>query len=106
MQNFCYFQDSWTIFYRLPLQELIEGVLSNSNGLQRKHQSLQGQFYALSFYRSQNVLWRSKFFEPAQKFDAFSASSKTFVLAQKPTLLNANHLFVLWKMFVTATTCE
>ena len=25
--------------------------------------------YALSFYRSQNVLCRSKFFEPAQKFD-------------------------------------
>ena len=25
--------------------------------------------YALSFYRSQNVLSRSKFFEPAQKFD-------------------------------------
>ena len=25
-------------------------------------------FYALSFYRSQNVLCRSKFFEPAQKF--------------------------------------
>ena len=24
---------------------------------------------ALSFYRYQNVLWRSKFFEPAQKFD-------------------------------------
>ena len=24
---------------------------------------------ALSFYRSQNVLYRSKFFEPAQKFD-------------------------------------
>ena len=25
--------------------------------------------YALSFYRSQNVLCRSKFLEPAQKFD-------------------------------------
>ena len=24
---------------------------------------------ALSFYKSQNVLWRSKFFEPAPKFD-------------------------------------
>ena len=26
-------------------------------------------FYALSFYRSQNVLCWSKYFEPAQKFD-------------------------------------
>jgi hypothetical protein len=33
----------------------------------------------------------------------FSAISKTFVLAQKPILLNANHLFVWHKMFVTAT---
>ena len=29
------------------------------------------------------------------------ASSKTFDLAQKPILLNANHLFVWHKMFVT-----
>ena len=34
---------------------------------------------------------------------AFSASSKTFVLAQKPILLNAKHLFVWHKMFVTTT---
>ena len=37
---------------------------------------------------------------------AFSASSKTFVPAQKPILLNANHLFVWHKMFVTATICK
>ena len=37
---------------------------------------------------------------------AFSASSKTFVLAQKPILLIANHLFVWHKMFATATICE
>ena len=34
---------------------------------------------------------------------AFRASSKTFVPAQKLILLNANHLFVWHKMFVTAT---
>ena len=32
--------------------------------------------------------------------------SKTFVPAQKPILLNANHLFVWHKMFVTATICK
>jgi len=37
---------------------------------------------------------------------AFSASSKTFVPGQKPILLNANHLFVWHKMFVTATICK
>ena len=31
---------------------------------------------------------------------AFSASSETFVPAQKPILLNANHLFVWHKIFV------
>ena len=37
---------------------------------------------------------------------AFSASSKTFVLAQKTILLNANHLVVWNKMFVTCTIYE
>ena len=36
----------------------------------------------------------------------FSASSKLFMLALKPILLNANPLFVWHKMFVTATMCR
>ena len=40
-----------------------------------------------------------------KNLNAFRASSKPFVLAQKPILLNANHLFVWHKMFVTATIC-
>ena len=56
--------------------------------------------YALSFYRSQNALCRSKFFEPAQKFECFSA--------QKTILLNANHLFKLfighWPNFCSLMT--
>ena len=47
-----------------------------------------------------------KCFGPAKNLTAFSASSKPFVLAQKPILLNANHLFVWHKMFVTATICK
>ena len=42
-------------------------------------------------------------FEPAQNLTEFSVSSKTFVPAQNPILLNANHLFVWHKMLVTAT---
>ena len=56
--------------------------------------------HALSFYRSQNVLSLPK------KLTAFSASSKPFLLALKPILLNANHLFVWHKMFVTGTICK
>ena len=55
---------------------------------------------ALSFYRPQNVLSQPK------NLTAFSASSKNFVLTQKSILLNANHLFVWQKMFVTATKCK
>ena len=37
---------------------------------------------------------------------AVSASSKSFVLAQKPILMNANHRFVWHKMVVTTTICK
>ena len=37
---------------------------------------------------------------------AFSASSKTYVPAQKSILLNANNLLVRHKMFVTAKICK
>ena len=46
------------------------------------------------------------FLSQPKNLTAFSASSKTFVPAQKPILLNANHLFVWHKMFVTATICK
>ena len=46
------------------------------------------------------------FLNQPKNLTAFSASSKTFVPAQKLILLNANHLFVWHKMFVTATTCK
>ena len=49
------------------------------------------------FCAGPNVLSQSK------NLAAFSDSSKTFVPAQKPILLNANHLIVWHKMFVTAT---
>ena len=46
------------------------------------------------------------FLSQPKNLTAFSASSKAFVPAQKPILLNANHLFVWPKMFVTATICK
>jgi hypothetical protein len=46
------------------------------------------------------------FLSQPKNFTAFSASSKTFMPAQKPILLNANHLFVWHKMFVTGTICK
>ena len=39
------------------------------------------------------------FLSQPKNLTAFSASSKSFVLAQKTILLNANHLFVWHKMF-------
>ena len=42
------------------------------------------------------------FLSQPKNLTAFSASSKTFVPAQKPILLNANHLFVWHKKFEPA----
>jgi len=50
-----------------------------------------------TFCAGPNILSQPK------KLTAFSASSKTLVLAKKTILLNANHFFVWHKMFVTAT---
>ena len=52
------------------------------------------------FCAGPNILCQPK------NLSAFSASSRTFVLAQKPILLNANHLFVWHKSFVTVTICK
>jgi hypothetical protein len=46
------------------------------------------------------------FLSQHKNLNAFSASSKTFVPAQKPILLNENHFFVWQKMFVTGTMCK
>jgi hypothetical protein len=46
------------------------------------------------------------FLSQPKNLTAFSASSKTFVLAQKSILLNANHLFGWHKMFVPGTICK
>ena len=46
------------------------------------------------------------FLSQPKNLTAFSASSKTFVPAQKTILLNANHLFDRHKMFVTARICK
>ena len=46
------------------------------------------------------------FLSKPKTLTAFSASSKPFVPAQKSILLNANHLFVWHKMFVSATICK
>ena len=49
---------------------------------------------------------RPNFMSLPKNLTAFSTYSKTFVPAQKPILLTANHLFVWYKIFVIATICE
>ena len=46
------------------------------------------------------------FLSQPRNLTAFSASSKTFVLAQKTILLNTNHILFRHKMFVTGTICK
>ena len=62
-------------------------------------------------YVNKFLVWHKRFV-PAQnvlgplKGQGISASSKPLVLVQKTILLNADHLFVWHKMFVTATICK
>ena len=49
---------------------------------------------------------KPNFLSQPKNLTAFSASSITFEPAKKPILLNANHLFVWHKMFVTCAICE
>ena len=51
--------------------------------------------HALSFYRSQNVLCRSKFFVPDQKFIYILWQSQTFCARQKDDLHSVKLVFVL-----------
>ena len=44
-------------------------VLVSERGTWAEDRNQNNEGYALSFYRSQNVLCRAKFFESAQKFD-------------------------------------
>merc|ERR1712051_470882 len=55
-----------------------------------KHQS-----NALSFYRSQNVLCRSKFFEPAQKFNCIWCLFKNFCAGTKTNFTECKSSFCL-----------
>ena len=62
-------------------------------------------FKSLSFYRSQNILCRSKFLEPAKKFDCICAGTKTnfteckiFFLSGKKCLWLPHYVntFLVW----------
>ena len=60
----------------------------------KKNLSLVLKIYALSFYRSQNVLCCSKFFEPAQKFIYTLCQLQTFCARQKDDLHSVKLVFV------------
>ena len=49
--------------------ELCTGKLTANKGSVHTYPATKEQCNALSFYRSQNVLCQSNFFEPAQKFE-------------------------------------
>ena len=51
--------------------------------------------YASSFYRSQNVLCRSKFFQPAQKFDCIQCLFKNFCAGTKTNFTECKSSFCL-----------
>ena len=74
--------------------------------MQKKLSLRKSLFMPCPFTGPKMVSAGSKFLSQPKNLTAFSASSKTFVPAQKPILLNANHRFVWHKMFVTGTICK
>ena len=61
---------------------------------------LTRMFYALSFYRSQNVLGWSKFFVPDKEFIYILWQSQTFCARQKDDLHSVKLVFVLAQKFL------
>ena len=57
--------------------------------------------YAVSFYRSQNVLCRSKFFEPAQKFDCIDCTKPL----QKLLSRQKHQPYWMQIIFLSVTKC-
>ena len=88
------------------------GTMGSKSFFQLKFLRFYEMIYALSFYRYQNVLCKSKFLSQSKTLIAFSSYSKSFVPAQKPNLLNGSNLFVfglalkLWTIPKHFETCR
>ena len=72
-------------------------INASKNYIRQNHETLQ-QILSKTIDHIP-ILNNPNFLSQPKNLTAFSASSKTFVPAQKPILLNANHLFVWRKMF-------
>ena len=75
-------------------QELVQQVLSLATQDSDNPDLRDRGTYALSFYRSQNVLGWSKFFVPDQKFIHILWQSQTFCARQKDDLNSVKFVFV------------
>ena len=71
--NFVAFHFCWCVTYCsviwIRVEDIVDYHFSDKTKLEIKLLYHETNTYALSYYRSQNVLCRSKFFEPAQNFD-------------------------------------
>ena len=79
--------------FSLQLSEAFKCVLEPIQDLIRKFY-MQSNANALSFYRFQNVLCRSKFFVPDQNFIYILWQSQTFCARQKEDLHSVKLVFV------------
>ena len=62
--------------------------------------------YALSFYRSQNVLCQSKCFAPFQKFDCIQCLFKNICASTKTCFTECKSSFFLAQHIVTGAICK
>ena len=73
---------------------------TNQEGIKYTKAKEELRSYALSFYRSQNVLGWSKFFVPDQKFIYILWQSQTFCARQKDDLHSVKLVFVPAQKFL------
>ena len=89
---------------KIKMRKNLEIVL---NAKQKLHKSYGMYSYMPCPFTGRKMFCTSQsFLSQPKNLTAFSATSKTFGTAQKPILLNENHLFVWHKIFVTATICK
>ena len=75
----------FVLIFAQPIQ--LYWLSENQNPDKFSYSAAQLLSNALSFYRSQNVLCQSKYFEPGQKFDCIQCLFKNFCAGTKKNLL-------------------
>ena len=94
-------QDQFLTTARMEVMTVLLSLIEQEAATPEKLQVSKRYFYALSFYRSQNVLCKFKFFVSDQKFIYVLCQSQTFCARQKDDLHSVKLVFVPMQKFLS-----